>query len=848
MDSNEKYVELVEDEKYLMVTRKEYFPILFSYKNKHPQLNIKFIDKQEFASMISFSFAKDPIPLLLKQGIDYSNAKKYVHIFLFGNLEKNAQVKQLFESIPSDYISYDEYGFEELNRYDKIIFFEMGEDTELKLLANRKGIKFDEAKFENLHFDGELIEDKFNKDNYQLIYFKNKFLQYTYIYSNIRKLLIDDPSLQDRIAIINDGGEDLYYINYCSEMFGIKTMLITQRKLLTIDSIREKVRNIFTSKSFAFSDKDEQNNDLKLLKNIIDKYELKSLTNFDFAYSCLTEIINQSTFNQIDSRSGITATSCFNLNDRNINYITNFKHDVFYKIYSDNDVLSDKELEELGVNTSYVKTAIDKRFKRNYLRYSNNILLSRVTQHLSEKIFDSEFIEEMKLKEKIKPFDYSDVDEMLFTENGAGIYVSYILDNYFCKTIEKLDYKTYDHSYKQIDGKILSDDKNFSLTNLEKYIDCPFAYLLKQILPTNDFDPRNRYKGDLIHKLCENIFDKNYDFEAEWSKAVQTYKDCFKNENVEYKPYDDAILKVFHAHLKRIIPLYVNHATEMDYVDSIAELPVYFSLKDDDGNSYKFSGKIDKIVKSKYDEDGKNKTFWTIIDYKTGSESFDIYSTPYGRSVQLPLYYYALMSIKENGYPSDSFKYPLTDLEKTKNLIDDGAFGGFGIQHVYGNSLSGIFKDDKNTNYLSENAVKKNSVIKGITLYNSEYFKSFDITIVPDKKGNLKSGTYLNISTKFSDPDAIENIIGNKSELEKYNLMDVVEDSIKGMINAIKGIKNNKFEIAPTCKSSLKDKIGENNRMPCDYCQYKDICYHNILDRKDYSKEIKQHFKLKGAK
>ena len=836
------FMKLIEDKKYLIVTRREYFPILFSYKNKHPKLNLKFITKQDFASKVSFSFAKDPIPELIKQGIDYSRAKKYLHIFLFGNLDKNEKVKKIFEYIPKDYLAIDEYGLTELKRYDEIIFFEMSEDKELLSLATRKGVSYSLASFVDLYFEDEIIDKVLNEDWLRITNFKNKFMQFFYVYGNIRKRLLENPDLQDQIVVICDGGEDLYYINYCSDLFGVKTMLVTQRKILSIDSIRNKVRNIFNSKSFAFTEEELKDNDVSQLRDLIKQYGLDSLENFEFAYSCLTEIINSKTFNQIDSREGITTTDNFYVSDNTINYVTNFQHDTFYKISSDNDVLTDKELEEVEINTSYVKTKIDKSFKNNFLSYNNIVLLSRVGQHLTDKIFDSEFISENNWTKKVEIYDQYNLDDIALTTPAANLFRSFVLDGLFCNKIPEFDYRTFDHSYKQIDGKIFADDKVYSLTDLEKYIDCPFAYLMKKILPSNDYDPRSRYLGDLVHKLCENIFDKKYDFEKEWDIAANTYRECFKKEKIEYQPYDEVILDVYHTHLKRLIPLFLSHSVEMGYVDSISELPIYFTLKDEEGRSYKFSGQVDKIVRSKAEGEKEDKYFWTIIDYKTGSESFDIYSTPYGRSVQLPLYYYALKTIKEEAYPASSFRYPLEHVENLKNLIGNASSGGFGIQHVYAYSLKNLYHS-KDKDLLKEQVAKDNAKLDGISRYDASYYQSFDVTITPNNKGNLTSGEYLKISTIFSESDAKENII-KKSGLEKYNFEDVVNDSIQGMIRTIKAIEANDFKIAPAVKPSLKDKVNPQSKFACDYCQYKDICYHNSLDKKTFASEIKEHFKL----
>ena len=57
-------------------------------------------------------------------------------------------------------------------------------------------------------------------------------------------------------------------------------------------------------------------------------------------------------------------------------------------------VLTDAELQAEGLNPSYVRTALDRRLKLNFLRYSKIAMLSRVEEHLQDKIYDSPFLEE----------------------------------------------------------------------------------------------------------------------------------------------------------------------------------------------------------------------------------------------------------------------------------------------------------------------------------------------------------------------------------------------------------------------------------------------------------------------
>ena len=173
---------LKEKERYLIVTRKEYFPLLFSFKNAHPNLSLKFIEKRDFFSLLSFSFKEDPIPYLIdeEQGIDYSLAKKFLHIIQVGDLSKNPKVKKLYEKIPSELLSYDEYGLTELKR-SHLLFLEMEDDYELHSFAKRYDISLDniDISFSDLEIP---LNDRFSSPN--IIYFPNKFTHYIYLYSH----------------------------------------------------------------------------------------------------------------------------------------------------------------------------------------------------------------------------------------------------------------------------------------------------------------------------------------------------------------------------------------------------------------------------------------------------------------------------------------------------------------------------------------------------------------------------------------------------------------------------------------------------------------------------------------
>lgn len=833
-----------ENSKNIVVSPREYFPILFSFKEKNSSLNIKIIDKKDFLGKISFSFSKDPIPLLIKNGIDYSRAKKYIHIFLTGDLNKNPSVKKLFSLIPSDYISKDEYGLFEL-QHANIFFFEMNEDIELPSLCIRNNLPYRHINFSDLNI---LPENKI-EDVPQIIYFPNKISQFFYIYAQIRERILKNDEDKKRIRILTNNKADLYYLELCSSLFDIPTIYVSDVPFNTVKAVKEKMKQIHDNESFAFTDKEKEDSSLNALAGLIDRYGLDSLNDFSYAYANLLEIVSSNKFREASSNKGIIATGDFAIENDTDVYVTSFEHDTFYNVQSDKDVLSDKELFEMSVNPSYIKTALDRRLKGNYLQYSSISLLSLAKQHLTDKIFDSQFIEEFNWKSGI--VQYQDNAEGVYTSKANKLYQSDKYDKEFVP-IDKRNEEIYDHSFKGISEHIDNKKDHYSLTKLESYIRCPYKYYLSDFLKTKDDDHHSRWRGTLIHSLMENAYNRNYDFESEWSRAEEGYKKNVERDGFVFDEKEEAFLSILKFHLEKVISSYrqaiidtdmqLVHEGEDDSKKSpSSEVNVVFTLKDNNEREYKFVGKIDKIMLTEHltFEGGEksSKRYYTIIDYKSGNETFIPTDTYFGLSVQLPLYYYALSKL-DVSYPQNL---------KAINLIQDSIFGGFGIKKVYNSTPKGLYADDDGK--ISSESLLKNTKVRGLSLNSLDYFSSFDCTSISEKdpsklslwggKVLSKSKTSLFVSNENDSP---ENILGSDSSLDRYNLSDLVDDCISSMISNINKIENNEFTIAPTVMSKLKN-FNKNN-LQCSYCPYRDICYRSPNDIKQYGADILKHYAL----
>lgn len=788
-------------QKLLFVVDKDYYPLILSYKNKHLQLNIKIVNRNGLIDKAGYRFKEDPLPYLIKKGFEYSKAKRYLNIIKTLRGYQGETFQDLLSDL-KDYLVIDEYGLLELSRY-QIYLLEMDEDNDIKSLLERLSIPY-----QLLHLSDLEIKETDSLHNSKIVYFSNKFAQIGHIFSDIRQKIKEDVSIKERIKILVKDDADAFYIYTIAKLFDIDVYSIDEVPVLANPSITEAVNRIYQNRSFEGL---EDNEDLELLNNLIKQYQLDELDDFDYAYLNLLEILSSQKEHIQHGDRGIVITTSYVLSPDDVWYITNFEYGCFYKEFSDNNVLSDSELRDLGLTTSFNKTALDERKKANFLRYNRIELLSRVKQHQSDSIYDSQFMDK-DLKKKVITKDKA------VELNLSGEYTSpmdllmsahqYDQHYYYKKNGE---YRSYDHSYKGVKANSLMEKERWSVTNLERYYDCPFKYLYDALIPLPS-DLHHAYRGTFIHALLECFMHDKYDFDVEFGKAKQAYLKHMKDNHEEFGPKEETWLEMYKYWLRSIVSSMRRIKDHSDIINVLKdfELPVEFEIE-----GYNFKGYIDKIV---YTNDGTNK-FYTIVDYKTGSEDYDDMALAVGKSIQLPLYYYALENFKNK-----------------HDYVDDYTFGGFLIQHPYFKTVKQAYVD---TNKFSEGRLLYQTKYKGINLASYEYAHSFDHTV--EEGSTTQKGVFLTGKLTFNQPDDDSTLLSKPPKgLEKFNLNDVVELSKKTAVKIIRAIINNEFDVAPS-QFEISKPVKKIDRIKCAYCSHRDICYVNpIEDVKDYSQYIKK--------
>ena len=801
-----------EDKKILIVSDYNYQVPLFHFRNNHPLLDIKFMNVRELKDSLTFVYLKDPIPYLIKEkGIEYNKAKKYAALLKAPYYFKNPFLKELYEELKGEYIpnksdSLNEY---ELKQYN-IYIFEDDEDQELFSLLELKGYEYEKIGFSSLGFEeSELFK------NPKIYLFTDKFNQFFYIFSKLRELLLADPSLQDKLTILAKDDSDLFYIKFFSALFKVDYLTRFSDPLRNNENIKNKIKEFYKNKSLSFKEEELENSDLKVLFNLIKEYKLDEIKGFDFAYLNLIEIINSKDFVTNENTKGIILTNKHMLDEKSLFFVTSFEHGEFYQEAKDNNVLSDEGLLSIGANTSYYLSKLDRRVKLNYIKYQNIALLSRVERHLNEKIYDSQFIEELDWKNAQihKNLD----NEGVLTKEAKYIYNTYIYDEAFYHKKEGV-INSYDHAFKGIkDLKNLFKDRSLSVSQLKNYVQCPFKYYLMNVIPVNDNERHQLWKGILIHSCLEDVYKDDYDYEKSFAKARSLYYKEMEKCNYKASKKEEVIIDIIHHWLYPIVMTIREEKNTCKYyypINNSSEYRVEYSI----GNN-QFKGVIDKILFTDpylYKEDKEGKDFFTIVDYKTGSHSNDVFNplaVCSGYDIQLPLYYYALVS-------NPTFK---------KDNIE---FGGMGIKHVYGNKIKDAYTDGRKT---GEDILNKKLMIEGLFNANPEYFKSFNEDDINDK-GEIKNPKYISNKTLFTYDGLTHSfkVKLNGTEIN-YSLEEMIEDAIEAVENNVDKILKGEFEIAPISTRLLSFDYGQ---LVCKYCPYRDVCYRSIFDARDLGGEI----------
>lgn len=371
-----------------------------------------------------------------------------------------------------------------------------------------------------------------------------------------------------------------------------------------------------------------------------------------------------------------------------------------------------------------------------------------------------------------------------------------------CATIrEAFSYKN--EAQKISDEKIrllYGDPVSSSVSRLEKYTSCPFAFYVQYGLGAKE---RKIYRltppdiGTFMHAVIERfsrMVEKGEvtwrSFDREWcrkqvSKIVDDMLEKMQGRGIAASSRYTALT----ARLKRVVArtvwLIAEHIRrssfdpidyEVGFGDREKYPPIIIEL--DSGKKIKLSGRIDRIDALET-QDG---TYLSIIDYKSGTKDFRLSDLYYGLQIQLITYMDAIWESEEKKI--DRPVYP----------------GGM----LYFKVDDPIIKDKKGLSEEEiERAIMKKLRMKGLILADVKLIKDMDNTI---------EGPSVIIPATLNKGD----VIGKNTSCATLDQFKVMRKFIRSLLKRIGNeIVKGKVDIKPCKKKGIT---------ACTYCGFLSIC------------------------
>ena len=349
---------------------------------------------------------------------------------------------------------------------------------------------------------------------------------------------------------------------------------------------------------------------------------------------------------------------------------------------------------------------------------------------------------------------------------------------------------------------LFGNNVSFSPSAIESYVKCHFNYWCEYVLRLKKQE-KNVFSisdtGSLIHALLEKFIklvtdEKGFNAkraEDEADELIDALLEEYIRENFPERDAGKAQVEHVVNKLRHITRLVAKNITAelkgSSFKPEYFELPIDSRVPDglkplefelEDGSKLSVRGIVDRVDLFR---DGQD-VYVKVVDYKTGSKSFDVDDIEEGLNLQMLLYLFSICGRKEN----------------KEKLGCSGDLKPAGVVYL-STKVSGVTeKSGYDKEQLERDADDK--LIRSGILLNDEKIR----TAVHQDMKYVMSG-YGPRSRKSKD-------VCFKSEEEFDRIKETLSETLKGIF---KELKNGCADIEP------KSKGG---RFPCEYCGMKALC------------------------
>ena len=468
-------------------------------------------------------------------------------------------------------------------------------------------------------------------------------------------------------------------------------------------------------------------------------------------------------------------------------FVLGFNQDILPKLEKDISYINDSIKEEVPLYTTDYLNTRKKKVLISILSNINHLHISYKKSSPFSSYYPSSLINNLKL-EVIKPLQDSYSKSNLYNKLRLGekldLFYKYGEEDNTLKRVYthyEIPYNTYSNKYLGISNKSylnsIKQPLTLSYTTLNEYSECSFKYYVKNILKLSSYEEEfSRFLGNLYHKILSLYVKSDFNLEEEYEKYLQTRELSFKEKVLLIKIKKD---------LEELLPSLKKQQLITGFDSSYEELKIEipFTKK---GISILFKGFIDKIMYYQQVED----TYFSIIDYKSGTLDTNIEPMKYGLHMQLPVYLY---------------------LVKYSNIFTKPIFTGIYYQNILFNYPTCTSENEYET------TKKAKLKLQGYSTDDTLVLERFDTTY--QKSDYIKSMSYTE-----------EKGFGSFAKVMSKETVDSMVNYTKNYIEKTTDkILDGKFDINP------KHYNGEN--ISCKFCRFKDLCYMSDANLK-YLKKV----------
>ncbi|WP_055665405.1 helicase-exonuclease AddAB subunit AddB [Desnuesiella massiliensis] len=368
------------------------------------------------------------------------------------------------------------------------------------------------------------------------------------------------------------------------------------------------------------------------------------------------------------------------------------------------------------------------------------------------------------------------------------------------RVFKGLDYNNQVESINSEKARNLYGRPYFSVSRLEKYAECPFAYFVQYGLKAKD---RKVYEltapdlGSFMHEVIDNFSKYVDDKKIPWEELSLEYCRDIISKMVDEKLDQNkssilnssAKYKYIAGRLKRILTKSVSIVSEQMKRSNFKTLAheLVFGKGEDlppltltlpSGEEMQLRGRIDRVDAL----DIEGETYIRIIDYKSGSKQLDLSEVYYGLQIQLLIYLEAILQnseafIHKQAIPGAIFYFK----------IDDPIISG--DSHMQEEEI--------------KESILKKLKLKGLLLNDVKVVKEMDKTI---------SGYSLIIPARLNKGDSL----GKSNSLITREQFDILREYVRESLVSL---------CDEMLKGDIKIKPSKNKKYSaCDYCSYAAIC------------------------